>query len=356
MTATLDGVTKKKAEPTAAEKVAEELVARAREQGLSLTGPDGLLKQLTKTVLETALNTIAAATEHARTQVPASQIPLIRNEIARLFATLIIQPRPDAWHRLRWSAWRRHTSTASKPATTSGKPGSYEDHGPPAGALAGPVRVRGGVAQPGAAELHGRVRDPPPEGPDGRCDPKLDPGPGVPAQKIVDDHPLDRFHLLLSDPVAAHLMWPEPLRGQPVGVQAAGPQAAEPAGLDHMNPVRGTLPEKPLTVLRRGGRHRPDASARAVPREPEHRRVACIDRPHQRLRLRIRGRNMRPEPAKRRVLAKMPQGERALSLIPRRRFPGQQVLRVVRVHHGQSSTLGTPGYGVRYGHRHTARS
>ena len=29
---------------------------RAREQGLSLTGPDGLLKQLTKTVLETALN------------------------------------------------------------------------------------------------------------------------------------------------------------------------------------------------------------------------------------------------------------------------------------------------------------
>jgi transposase-like protein len=49
-------MTKKKAEPTAEEKVAEELVARAREQGLSLTGPDGLLKQLTKTVLETALN------------------------------------------------------------------------------------------------------------------------------------------------------------------------------------------------------------------------------------------------------------------------------------------------------------
>ena len=28
----------------------------AREQGLSLIGPDGLLKQLTKTVVETALN------------------------------------------------------------------------------------------------------------------------------------------------------------------------------------------------------------------------------------------------------------------------------------------------------------
>jgi transposase-like protein len=65
MTATLDGVTNKrkdKPEPTAEQKVAEELVARAREQGLSLTGPDGLLKQLTKTVLETALN--QELTEH----------------------------------------------------------------------------------------------------------------------------------------------------------------------------------------------------------------------------------------------------------------------------------------------------
>jgi hypothetical protein len=41
------------AEPTAEERAAEEMVRRAREQGLSLTGPDGLLKQLTKTVLET---------------------------------------------------------------------------------------------------------------------------------------------------------------------------------------------------------------------------------------------------------------------------------------------------------------
>jgi putative transposase len=54
MTATLDSVAarkKDKPEPTA-----EELVRRAREQGLSLTGPDGLLTQLTKTMLETALN------------------------------------------------------------------------------------------------------------------------------------------------------------------------------------------------------------------------------------------------------------------------------------------------------------
>jgi putative transposase len=63
MTATLDDVTKKsKREPTAEERAAEEMVARAREQGLSLTGPGGLLKQLTKTVLETALN--QEMTEH----------------------------------------------------------------------------------------------------------------------------------------------------------------------------------------------------------------------------------------------------------------------------------------------------
>jgi putative transposase len=65
MTATLDAVVSKKKgklEPTAEQKAAEELVARAREQGLSLTGPDGLLKQLTKAVLETALD--QEMTEH----------------------------------------------------------------------------------------------------------------------------------------------------------------------------------------------------------------------------------------------------------------------------------------------------
>ena len=39
-----------------------ELVRRAKEQGLSLTGPDGLLKQLTKSVIETALS--EEMTEH----------------------------------------------------------------------------------------------------------------------------------------------------------------------------------------------------------------------------------------------------------------------------------------------------
>jgi putative transposase len=59
---TLDFVSSKKKEPTAEELAAVELVRLAQEQGLSLTGPDGLLKQFTKTVLETALN--EELTEH----------------------------------------------------------------------------------------------------------------------------------------------------------------------------------------------------------------------------------------------------------------------------------------------------
>ena len=60
---TLEDVAKKKAaEQSAEQKAAVELVRLAQEQGLSLTGPDGLLKQLTKTVIETALN--EEMTEH----------------------------------------------------------------------------------------------------------------------------------------------------------------------------------------------------------------------------------------------------------------------------------------------------
>ena len=64
MTATLDTVGKKTepAEESAELAAARELVRQAKEQGLSLTGPDGLLKQLTKTVLEAALD--EELTEH----------------------------------------------------------------------------------------------------------------------------------------------------------------------------------------------------------------------------------------------------------------------------------------------------
>lgn len=59
---TLDAVAKKKAEASAEQLAAAELVRMAKQQGLSLTGPDGLLQQFTKTVLETALN--EEMTEH----------------------------------------------------------------------------------------------------------------------------------------------------------------------------------------------------------------------------------------------------------------------------------------------------
>lgn len=64
MSATLDEVAKKKeSSPESAElAAARELVRQAKQQGLSLTGPDGLLKQLTKTVLEAALD--EELTEH----------------------------------------------------------------------------------------------------------------------------------------------------------------------------------------------------------------------------------------------------------------------------------------------------
>jgi transposase-like protein len=63
MTATLPDVTPRKKVASSPElDAAKELVRLAKEQGLALTGPDGLLKALTKTVLETALN--EELTEH----------------------------------------------------------------------------------------------------------------------------------------------------------------------------------------------------------------------------------------------------------------------------------------------------
>jgi SRSO17 transposase len=62
---------------------------------------------VTLAMLAAAFLTITAAAEHASHPPPDGQIPLTRNEIARLLATLIIQPARKAWHSLRWSAWRR---------------------------------------------------------------------------------------------------------------------------------------------------------------------------------------------------------------------------------------------------------
>src|SRR5665811_2315042 len=82
---TLDVVsTKKKPEPSAEEVAARELVRLAKEQGLSLTGPDGLLKQFTKNVLETALNEeMTEHLGHEKNRVPegreASNVRNVRN-------------------------------------------------------------------------------------------------------------------------------------------------------------------------------------------------------------------------------------------------------------------------------------
>jgi len=80
MNTTLDEMTlgqmspKKKPDPTAEEVAALELVRLAREAGLSLTGPDGLLKQFTKTVLETALNEeMTEHLGHAKNRAPAER-------------------------------------------------------------------------------------------------------------------------------------------------------------------------------------------------------------------------------------------------------------------------------------------
>jgi hypothetical protein len=61
MSARLPDVAAKKkrpAEESAEAQAAAELVRLAKEQGLSLTGPDGLLKALTKAVLQTSLNEV----------------------------------------------------------------------------------------------------------------------------------------------------------------------------------------------------------------------------------------------------------------------------------------------------------
>lgn len=62
MAATLGAVPSMKLTEKSETEAARELVRMAKEQGLALTGPEGLLKQLTRTVIETALD--EEMTEH----------------------------------------------------------------------------------------------------------------------------------------------------------------------------------------------------------------------------------------------------------------------------------------------------
>lgn len=70
---TLDVVSPKKEsneDRSAEAAAAAELVRLAKEQGLALTGPDGLLKLFTKNVLETALNEELTESPRAREASP----------------------------------------------------------------------------------------------------------------------------------------------------------------------------------------------------------------------------------------------------------------------------------------------
>ena len=62
---------------------------------------------VTLAMLAAAFLAVTAAAEHASRQPPDGQVPLTRNEIARLLTALTIQPARDTCDRLRWSAWRR---------------------------------------------------------------------------------------------------------------------------------------------------------------------------------------------------------------------------------------------------------
>lgn len=75
---------KKKPDPRLGRSLPGSWVRQAKEQGLSLNGPDGLLKQFTKSVLETALNEeMTDDLGHEKNRVPRAGVrPNVRNGTA----------------------------------------------------------------------------------------------------------------------------------------------------------------------------------------------------------------------------------------------------------------------------------
>jgi SRSO17 transposase len=69
---------------------------------------------VTLTMVALAFLTVTAATEHASRPPPPGQIPLTRNEIARLFTSLTGQPARSPQHLLHWSKWRRRHQHRAK--------------------------------------------------------------------------------------------------------------------------------------------------------------------------------------------------------------------------------------------------
>ena len=62
---------------------------------------------VTLAMLAHAFLVVAATLERIRRPPSPGLIPLTRNEIQHLFATLLARPAGDLGHRLRWSLWRR---------------------------------------------------------------------------------------------------------------------------------------------------------------------------------------------------------------------------------------------------------
>ena len=69
---------------------------------------------VTLAMVALAFLTVTAATEHASRPPPPGQIPLTRNEIARLFTALTGQPARGPQHLLHWSEWRRRHQHRAK--------------------------------------------------------------------------------------------------------------------------------------------------------------------------------------------------------------------------------------------------
>lgn len=84
------------------QQLAEQLLAQAKEQGVSLVGPGGLLGTLTKTVLETALE--AEMTEHLGYEKHSTRWAAMR---------VTARGRRPCWPRsARWRSMSRGTGTA----------------------------------------------------------------------------------------------------------------------------------------------------------------------------------------------------------------------------------------------------
>jgi hypothetical protein len=119
------------------------------QAGKGLTGLDehqvrrwtSWYRWVTLAMLAAAFLTIAAAREHAREPAPAGQIPLTRNEIAHLLATVILNPAGTSITGCAGLRGAGATSTAPRHATTSGKPVTREDGGQHASRVLG-ARVR----------------------------------------------------------------------------------------------------------------------------------------------------------------------------------------------------------------------